>query len=256
MNNDSVKKILLVALSLCIVCSILVSGAAVFLKDKQDFNIKMDIKKNLLMASGLLPNDDPTIAEIDAAFSKITPQVIVLATGEEASDIDVNNFDQKKAAKDKTLNWLIPADQDIARIKMRSQYAKVYLIKEAGTTQMIVLPIHGKGLWSTLYGFMALSPDTKTIKGFGFYQHGETPGLGGEVDNPRWKAQWTGKMPFDAEFNPIIEVIKGFAKKDSLTQIDGLSGATLTSRGVSNLVQFWLGENGFGPYLERLRSGL
>ena len=107
-------------------------------------------------------------------------------------------------------------------------------------------------LWSTLYGFLALDARTFEIQGITFYQHGETPGLGGEIDNPKWKALWPGKRAFDENMNPVIEVVKGQASADN--EVDGLSGATMTSRGVTNLLRFWLGENGYGPYLKWFRT--
>ena len=119
------------------------------------------------------------------------------------------------------------------------------------------MPIHGKGLWSTLYGFVSVSSDGNTIKGLGYYDHRETPGLGGEVDNPKWKASWNGKQINDNEGNLQIEVIKGkvdLARDEALHQVDGLSGATITGRGVSHMVQFWLGEHGFKKYFERIKD--
>ena len=134
--------------------------------------------------------------------------------------------------------------------------ALVYQMVENDQIQKIILPIEGKGLWSTLYGFLALGPDTTSIEGITFYQHGETPGLGGEVDNPSWKALWSGRQAYDESWEPVIEVIKGHAGPPSEDPyaVDGLSGATLTARGVTYLVRYWLGEQGFGPYLERFRA--
>jgi Na+-transporting NADH:ubiquinone oxidoreductase subunit C len=121
---------------------------------------------------------------------------------------------------------------------------------------LLILPIEGKGLWSTLYGFLALAPDTKTIEGLTFYEHGETPGLGGEIDNPRWKGLWKDRVAFDDEGNPEIEVIKGAAGPPDTDphRVDGLSGATLTGRGVTHLIQFWLSNDGYGPFLEKFRA--
>ena len=89
-----------------------------------------------------------------------------------------------------------------------------------------------------------------------FYEHKETPGLGGEVDNPRWKALWDGRKAFDAAGVPEIQVVKGLAGSvdDAPHDVDGLAGATMTSRGVTNLLRFWLGEAGFQSYLDRLRE--
>ena len=96
------------------------------------------------------------------------------------------------------------------------------------------------------------------VAGFGFYQHAETPGLGGEVDNPKWKGLWLGKTLFDAEGKLAIRIIKGNVDAQSpqaTHQVDGLAGATLTSKGVDNLLHFWLGQNGFGPFIANLRAG-
>lgn len=256
MQNDSVFKTVTVALILCIVCSIMVSGSAISLKPMQERNKRFDIKKNLLLASGLIKDSNVSKQEVDEAFKSIETKVIDVSTGEEVSDINPDTYDQREAAKDPKQNVKIPGDRDLAHIKVRAKYAKVYLVKEGGQVKMIVLPIHGKGLWSTLYGFIALNSDTRTIKGIGFYQHGETPGLGGEVDNPRWKAQWEGKMAYTSDFEPVIQVIKGTVNPKSSQakyQIDGLSGATLTSNGVTNLVRYWLGSSGYGTYLEKFR---
>lgn len=137
------------------------------------------------------------------------------------------------------------------------KYAKIYLLKDGDETRQIVLPVHGYGLWSTLYGFLSLENDGNTIKGLKFYEHAETPGLGGEVDNPKWQAKWIGKKIFDDKGKLRFEVIRGqvvSGVSGSEFQVDGLSGATLTSKGVSNMINYWLGAGGFGPYLNKLRS--
>jgi Na+-transporting NADH:ubiquinone oxidoreductase subunit C len=134
----------------------------------------------------------------------------------------------------------------------------VYIVEGSAGLEKIILPVKGYGLWSTLYGFVALESDLNTVAGLGFYEHAETPGLGGEIDNPSWKAQWVGKKSYDSNNKQALTVIKGKVNMDrpeSIHQIDGLSGATLTSRGVDNLVKFWMGENGFAPFLANLRAG-
>ena len=133
----------------------------------------------------------------------------------------------------------------------------VYLVETNGELQKIILPVRGYGLWSTLHGFVALENDANTIAGLGFYQHGETPGLGGEVDNPKWKGIWPGKKVYQ-NGEVKIALIKGSVTPGAAAadyQVDGLAGATLTSRGVTNLVQFWLGEKGFQKFLSNMRLG-
>ncbi|MBL6988516.1 MAG: Na(+)-translocating NADH-quinone reductase subunit C [Bacteriovoracaceae bacterium] len=257
-SDDSVQKTLIVATLLCIVCSILVSSAAVFLRPLQEENKKMDIKKSLLLSAGLLKDPQAPKEEILDTFKQIEAKIIDLETGDVVLNVPVESFNQRAAAKDSAHNKMIKKQDDLAGISMRSKRAKVYFAKEDGEVNLIILPIHGKGLWSTLYGFLALAPDTKTIKGFGFYEHGETPGLGGEVDNAKWKASWKDKTVYNESFEPILDVVKGRIRpgsSDAYHQIDGLSGATLTSNGVENLVQYWLGKDGFGPFLAKFRGG-
>lgn len=253
-SNDSTKKTLMVALLLCIVCSVIVSTAAVVLKPAQQANKSLDRKRNILEAAGML---DPQ-RSVEEQFAKITTRIVDLRTGKFATDIDATGYEQRKAAKDPARSDALDDETDIANIGRREHYAIVYLVETAaGDLEKIILPVHGYGLWSTLYGFIALEADANTVAGLGFYEHAETPGLGGEVDNPRWKNHWHGKQVY-RDGAVQLHLVKGSvdpAASGAPWQIDGLAGATLTSRGVTNLVQFWLGDNGFAPFLENLKSG-
>ena len=253
-NKESLGGIVSVALALCVVCSVVVSAAAVVLKPAQEVNKTRDLKRNILMAAGLY---DAGLT-IEEQFQRVDSRVVDISTGEYATDIDPEGFDQRAAAKDPATSVALDSDADIANIIRQSRYAMVYLVNdEAGDLSKVILPVHGYGLWSTLYGFVALESDGNTIAGLGFYEHKETPGLGGEVDNPRWKDLWKGKQVY-RDGAVAISVVKGSVDQGSDAanwQVDGLSGATLTSRGVSNLVQYWLGEDGFEPYLRNLREG-
>lgn len=248
--NDNPKKTIIIAFLLCLVCSVLVSTSAVVLKPLQVANKEADIKKNILAVTGLLDEG----SDINSLFEQFEVKMIDLTTGE-YSNIDPSSYDPRKAASDPEQSIQLSAEQNIANIGRRAKLAKVYLLKENGTLKQVVLPIHGYGLWSTLYGFVSLESDFNTIGGLQFYSHAETPGLGGEVDNPKWRKQWQGKKAFNDSGELKIEVIRGhvdFQVAGAEHKIDGLSGATLTSRGVSNLVNFWLGDNGFGPYLNKM----
>lgn len=253
-SNDTIKKTLLVAFSLCIVCSVIVSTAAVVLKPAQETNKALDKKRNILAAAGML---DESLA-VEEQFAQVSTRIVDLRTGKFTEDVSADDYDQRRAAKDPEMSQALAPTEDPAKILRKEYYATVYLFQGAGgEMDRIVLPVHGYGLWGQLYGFIALEGDAQTVAGLGFYEHKETPGLGGEVDNPRWKAIWPGKQVYrDGEV--AIEVIKGTVDPSSASanhQVDGLAGATLTTRGISNLVQFWLGENGFGSFLENLKSG-
>ncbi|WP_320175429.1 Na(+)-translocating NADH-quinone reductase subunit C [Maridesulfovibrio sp.] len=252
MSNDSTKKVFTVAFSLCLVCSLLVSAAAVGLKSIQEDNKVKERKENILKAAGIYNEDVP----VDELYKQIEAKVVDLATGEYV-DMDAAGYDQRKAAKDPATSVVIPSADDQAGIGRHAKYANVYLLKDGDSLKRVVLPIHGKGLWSTMYGFIALDPDLNTVKNFGFYEHAETPGLGGEVDNSDWKALWVDKKVYNAKGDPVIDVIKGSVNAEdpqAAYKVDGLAGATLTSRGVSNLVRYWLGQGGFAPYLKRLAT--
>ena len=262
MARESTSQTLTVALMLCGVCSFLVSASAVGLRPKQKANKALDKKKNVLLVAGLLEDNDATESQIDSAFEEVEAILVDLRTGdvvESAGKIPASEFDARLALSNPRQSINVPAEKDVASIKRRAKYSFVYLVKKDDKLDQIILPINGMGLWSILYGFVALDADTKSIRGLGYYEHGETPGLGGEVDNPRWKAKWTnGKKAIDDEGNIRIEVIKGEvtdSTSDAEFKVDGLTGATFTSNGVTYMLQYWLGDHGFGPYLDQLRSG-
>ena len=240
----------------CLICAILVSTSAVSLRDIQQMNADLDKRRNVLLAAGLAKSSEKLNAvEITKRFQRIKTTVIDITSGQPAQGIDFKNYDSKKISNDPLTSRTAPVNA--ARVSRIPRYIIVYQVFNAAQQlEMIVLPIEGYGLWSTLYGFIALDADGKTVHGLTYYKHGETPGLGGEVDNPSWKARWTDRIIVDDTGDIVIEVIKGTAgsPKESPYFVDGLSGATITSRGVTNMLHFWLGENGFEPYLKILRA--
>ncbi|WP_087024304.1 Na(+)-translocating NADH-quinone reductase subunit C [Thaumasiovibrio subtropicus] len=250
-NNDSMKKTLTVVIALSLVCSIVVSGAAVALRPMQQKNAVEDVQRNILSVAGLYEAGIDIAETFDA---NIEPVLINLETGEVDTSIDAATFDQRASAKDPATSIALGAD-DIAKIGRRSNLAKIYLVKDGDKTDKIILPVHGNGLWSMMYAFVAIETDGNTIAGITYYEQGETPGLGGEVENPRWRGQFVGKELFDAKGQPAIRVVKGGAPEGDRHAVDGLSGATLTANGVQNTFDFWLGENGFGPFLAKVREG-
>lgn len=252
----SVRYNLLFSAAVCGVCAIFVSSLAVGLNERQEANELQFKQANVLEAAGLLePGERLSSAEIQRRFANVETVLVDLRSGEEVADADAGAFDQQAAKKDPERSREAPPnDARVIRLPYRAQVFK--LRGEDGELEKLILPIEGYGLWSTLYGFLALSADTRAIAGITYYQHGETPGLGGEVDNPRWKALWPGRKAFDDNWRPEIVVIKGKAgpPAEDPHRVDGLSGATITSRGVSNMLRFWLGPDGFGPYLENVRT--
>ena len=167
----------------------------------------------------------------------------------------------KALLRDPKTTYNIPESEDIAKIKTRTLVSPVYLVQENGQTSKIIFPVYGKGLWSTMYGLLALGPDLNTVYGITYYEHGETPGLGGEIDNPKWQQGFVNKKLFkiesDGRLVPALTVIKGAvssADGQADYKIDGLSGATMTSNGVTNSLTYWFGKNGFLPFVENFKA--
>ena len=260
-DKEGLKNVLFVAITVCLVCSVVVSAAAVMLAPMRLKNQELDMKQNILRAAGLLPADarvDDRGRGIEELFAEFEVRAVDLNTGEFVDTVDLEHYNPIKAARIPRLSMKVPGDEDIAVIGRRENVSLVYIKRgENDGIDRLVLPVRGYGLWGTLLGYLALEGDLETIAGLGFYFHKETPGLGGEVDNPRWKALWRGVRAFDANGEPAVRLVKTRSPQSSEVaayEVDALSGATLTSRGVQNLVRFWTGDLGFGPLLEKLKT--
>ena len=254
-NNDTILKTLIVAVSLCLVCSAIISSAAVGLRDLQQANKALDQQSKVLASAGLLIEN----RSIEDLFSSIQEKIINLDTGLFVDSFEISTFDASLIARNKETSISLDSKVDIAILKRRENFQKVFLHYNDKRLSSIILPVRGYGLWGTLYGYLAVEPDFQTIIGLEFYQHKETPGLGAEVDNPRWKKIWKGKKIYSAENQVLISVIKGQVDNtlsESVYQVDGLSGATITSNGVSNLLTFWLGELGYGNFIKKFKFSL
>ena len=257
-KNDTLVKTLFVGISLCLVCSIIISLTAVGLRDQQKLLKEQDQQSKILSSAGLL-TDQKSVEEL---FTTIEERVVNLDTGEYVDSLDPKSFDGKKFesedySKDPSTSVQLHSDIDISSLKRRENFIKIYLYKENNKIKAVILPVRGLGLWGTLYGYLAIEPDLNTIIGLEYFSHKETPGLGAEVDNPRWKSKWKGKKIRSSSGEFKIEVIKGLVNSESPEkkyQVDGLSGATITSRGVSNMLAFWLGELGYKKFLNKLKT--
>jgi Na+-transporting NADH:ubiquinone oxidoreductase subunit C len=252
-DRDSISNTLIVAIGLSLVCSVIVSSAAIVLKPVQEKNEEEFRQQIILDVAGLMQPGGNT----EELFAAIEPRMVDLETGGYTDQFDAASFDALAAASDPQLGIAIPDELDIASIGRRAKYAPVYLVRDGDEIEQIILPVYGKGLWSTMLGYLSLEPDGTTVKGLRFYAHAETPGLGDQIDKEPWRAQWAGKQIYDIGDEPQIRVIKGTVPADAPDaqyKVDGLSGATLTANGVTGLVQYWTGPHGFGPYLKNYRE--
>ena len=251
-NNDTIRKTLIVAVSLCLVCSALISFSAVELRDLQEANKTLDKQSKILSAAGLLEEAE----DISMTFSSIQPRIVNLETGLFDSSINLEDYEESSFSRNPETSIELTPENDVALIKRRENFQTVYLHYEQDILNAIILPVRGYGLWGTMKGYLAIESDLKTIIGLEFFDDKETPGLGGEINNPRWKAIWKGKEIYSDSGEVVISVIKGSVDKtnnESKYQVDGLSGATITSNGVTNLLSFWLGDMGYGPLIKNLK---
>ena len=241
------------SLALCLVCSLAVSSVAVALKDRQELNKRLDQQVKVLALAGLLPEEGkPSPEEAVRLFEeKVKLLLVDRSTGEHLGEVPFGEVDPVAEAKDPATSST-PSDPAAQEAQIRRVPNRLLVfVASTDEGEVLVLPIWGNGLWSTMYGYLALDGERPVVDGIVFYQHGETPGLGGEIDNPGWRAQWPGKEFWDSEGNVVVEVVKSGHVRDPKHQVDGISGATLTSRGVDATVRFWLGPEGYGPFLKR-----
>lgn len=256
---DSTRYTVMFATGVSVVCALLVATAAVGLRDRQEANAQLYKQKNVLLAASLVkPGQALSSTELQALFDRsIRVRAVDLQTGQLLPEdrFDAKGYDQRKARNDPALSRAAPAnDAQIARLP---KVGTVYQVQGAGQrVEQLVLPIEGMGMWGTVYGFLSLDRDGNTVRGLTFYEQKETPGLGGEIANPKWQALWVGRKAYDASWAPQLAVIKGQAgpPQNDPHHVDGLSGATITSNGISRVVRFWLSDHGYAPYLKNVRA--
>lgn len=251
-DKNSIANVIRVTVGVCLVCAVIVSTAAVTLRPLQEENRAAFRQLNVLRAAGLY---QPGI-DLATAFERIERRIVDFETGSYVNP--PGGFDPVRAARDPAQSRALVDDP--AGINRRPHYGEVFLaFDDGGQLERVILPVHGFGLWSTMYAFLALEPDLRTVAGISFFEHGETPGLGGEIDNPRWQQGWVGRRVRDDDGSTVFRIDRGRTPEgvaDAQYRIDGLIGATITARGVENMVRFWLGEGAYGSYLNRLERRL
>jgi len=259
LDINSTRYTVIFAAVVCIVCAALVSVTAVSLQPRQAANARLYMEKNVLVAAGLAqPGQSLSRSEIEAIFKRdIKARLVYLASGELVPEdkLDARSYDQRAARNDPATSSAAPTNP--AGIRRLPEYGVVYFIMRGDAVDQVVIPVEGLGMWGTIYGFLSLAPDARTVRGLTYYEHRETPGLGGEISNPAWLALWKGRKGYDEQDRPAITVIKGPAgapAQDPL-HVDGLSGATITSNAVTHLMRYWLSDDGYGKFLQRFREG-
>lgn len=253
MSNDSPLKALLVVLAVALVCSVLVSVSAVLLRPIQERNALVERSRNIIGLTGLVESGARlSDEEILDAIEQLDIRLVDIESGVFSDAQDVADYDARTARIDPELSAeLAPAD-DTASIGRRENYAVVYLVWDGTGLTRVILPVYGQGMWSTLYGYIALESDLNTIAAMTFYEQAETAGLGDQIQNPEWLAEWPGRRVFDGTDAVRFRVSAGVAA--SQYEVDGLTGATVTGDAVTRLIRFWLGPNGYTPLIKQMKN--
>jgi len=252
MNKDSALNIAFVGIGLCLLCSAIISLIAIQLRSVQNENVVKDMQKKIVSSAGL----ELEYGSVENAMMNIKTIVVDLDQGK-IVDINPNSYELSKELREEGKYKFLSAENDIASIKKREKYSKVFIEYKDDKINTLILPVRGYGLWGILYGYLAIKSDFNTVAGLEFYEHKETPGLGAEIDNPKWKALWKGKKIYQENGEVSLKVIKGnvLASSDNINyEVDGLSGATLTCNGVTNLIAYWMGSDGFLNFINNLRE--
>jgi len=258
MSRNTITHTTVFTLSIAIACSLMVSAAVAWLRPVQERYASVDRDRRVLAAAGLIePGEDTSVREVAERFEAMDVRLVDLDTGQFTDAADPREYDYLAVAESETESVEIPRAENTARLGRRAPYMPVYLYRDDGGLERIVLPVYGRGMWSTLKGYLALENDLETVAALTFYEHGETPGIGDFVENADWQARWPGKQAYDENGNPALGIAAQALPPDDPArryQVDAMSGATKTARGVTGLLRYWLGDNGYGPLLDRLRD--
>jgi len=249
---------LLMVVMVAFVCSVLVSLSAVGLRPIQQKNQLVERSRNIVALSGLVePGAELSTNEVLAAVEQMDIRVLDIGAGWFDDSIEAASFDARSARNDPALSVAIDPENDLASLGRRSRYKVVYLAYEGAVLKRVILPIVGQGMWSTLYGYVALEDDLSTIAAATFYEQAETAGLGDKITDPAWLSKWEGVRLFGNDGEYRFRVAPGPVEPGSSAatyQVDGISGATVTSSAVSRLMAYWFGPDGYLPFIENLRE--
>jgi Na+-transporting NADH:ubiquinone oxidoreductase subunit C len=258
MDNDSPLKAFGVVAATALVCSVLVTVAAVTLQPIQRAYQDLERIRFIVSITGVMQSvDEMSELEVISIFRDLDARIVDLDLGVFDESFNPDTFDTRNLATDPQFSTIIPADQDVARLGTRARLATVYLVRDGDELRRIILPVYGQGMWSTIYGFIALESDLTTIAEMTIYEQGETPGIGDAILRSDWQARWRGRKLYDEQNSFRFSIAGGTIRSDSTDAaytVDGLAGATVTTDGVMNLIRFWFGPSGFAPFLENFAA--
>ncbi len=250
-DNEDPVKIFGVAFLVALCCAIIVSSASIVLEPRQTAHLEAERAARMAAMLQALPGMAEVLAESGA--DSLTTYLVDLSSGQIATGETTETYDTNAAAADPTTAVIIPAEVDIAGLRQRAPFAPVHVLERDGRVELVVLPVSGTGYQSRIHALLALEADLRTVAALTITAQAETAGLGARIEDAEWQALWSGRDVADDNGEIVIAVVRGQASGPH--EVDGISGATRTGNGVTNMLQYWLGDHGFGPFLEQLRDG-
>ena len=255
-DRESAARTVGVAVLVALICSLLVSAVVYLLRPYELAYSALERNRAILEAAGLvMPGEQVSESELVSRFVELDARVVDLANGTFTEDLDPVTYDYRAAFDDAAMREPIPDIEDIGRLGFRPRYMTVYLVvADDGRIETLVLPLFARGMWSTIYGFLALRGDFRTIAGVAFYEHGETPGIGDRIEAPEWLSTWVGKRLYGPD--DAVRFRIGAASPDVANEyrVDSITGATMTVTGVGDGIRYWLSDHGYGRLLRSLRE--
>ncbi len=249
-NDDPVKTFGVAAIvALC--AALLVSTTAVVLQPIQEVHIERERQALMDAMLDALPGMRELMQE--KGITALQTRMVDLSGGVFATGADPSAFDYEAAIRSETASHEVTEIDDIAGLRRVPALMPVHLLEREGELMLLVLPVRGVGYQSTIKAMLALEPTLDTIAGLTVLEQAETPGLGARILDPAWQVQWPGTALVDDSGALAVSVVRDGANET--WEVDGITGATRTSNGVQNMLRFWLGSHGYGPFLERLRQG-
>ncbi|AUC55445.1 Na(+)-translocating NADH-quinone reductase subunit C [Sagittula sp. P11] len=246
--NESRAKTIIVAFVVSAICAALVSGATVMLRPIQAANRAAEEQARIASLVAGIPGMSALLKEAGGTLSTV---VINLDSGRAAEDVTPATLD---AALADPGNWtaLTPAE-DLAGLGTRPDFVQVYLLREGEDISLALLPVSGQGYGGRIDAILAVQGDMNTVAGIAVTRHSETPGLGGRIEEASWQAGFAGTELRDDAGTVQFRVAQGTATGPY--EVDGITGATRTGRGMTQIVRFWLGPEGYGPLIDAIARG-
>jgi Na+-transporting NADH:ubiquinone oxidoreductase subunit C len=241
----------------CAICSVFVASTYEMLGERQRADAAVFRMLDILRLTGLAgPDEVLEKDEIVRRFGAIRPRAVDMRARRIDPEVDASLYGQREASRDPTRSREAPANA--AGVRRIPDHAVVYeRLGEDGSVEQMLLPLHGQGYGGQIYGFIALGPDLNTVRDIIFYEHEETPTLGGKINRASWRAAWEGRRVYDDSRAVALRLVGDAGPADTHPhEVDAVSRASVTTAGVQNMIDFWMGPEGFGPFLEDYRKTL